>query len=256
NRMRPYEVRRGETDRLFDEWMTLAKADLVSGNYLSYRRNIKEIVRQFDAIPIKDGGKPKVGIVGEILVKYHPVANNFIERLLAEEGAEVVMPSFVDFFLYVAYDAVVKRELLGGSRKDKIFAEVFIQFIEFFRRPMKNALKNSKHFRAPHSIKETARLASRIMSTGNLNGEGWLICGEMVELIENGVKNIVGLSPFACLPNHIILKGCLHNLRESYDNVNVVAIDCDAGSSEVNQENRIKLMMTVAKKILAAKKLR
>ena len=254
NRMRPYEIRRGETDRLFDEWMTLAKADLVSGNYLSYRRNIKEIVRQFDAISIKDGGKPKVGIVGEILVKYHPVANNFIERLLAEEGAEVVMPSFVDFFLYIAYDAIVKRELLGGSRKDKIFAEVFIQFIEFFRRPMKNALKDSKHFRAPHSIKETARLASRIMSTGNLNGEGWLICGEMVELIENGVKNIVGLSPFACLPNHIILKGCLHNLRESYDNVNVVAIDCDAGSSEVNQENRIKLMMTVAKKILAAKK--
>ena len=254
NRMRPYELRRGETDRLFDEWMTLAKADLVSGNYLSYRRNIKEIVRQFDAIPIKDGGKPKVGIVGEILVKYHPVANNFIERLLAEEGAEVVMPSFVDFFLYVAYDAIVKRELLGGSRKDKIFAEVFIQFIEFFRRPMKNALKDSKHFHAPHSIKETARLASRIMSTGNLNGEGWLICGEMVELIENGVKNIVGLSPFACLPNHIILKGCLHNLRESYDNVNVVAIDCDAGASLTNQENRIKLMMSVAKKILAAKK--
>ena len=254
NRMRPYEIRRGETDRLFDEWMTLAKADLVSGNYLSYRRNIKEIVRQFDAIPIKDGGKPKVGIVGEILVKYHPVANNFIERLLAEEGAEVVMPSFVDFFLYVAYDAIVKRELLGGSRKDKIFAEVFIQFIEFFRRPMKNALKDSKHFHAPHSIKETARLASRIMSTGNLNGEGWLICGEMVELIENGVKNIVGLSPFACLPNHIILKGCLHNLRESYDNVNVVAIDCDAGASLTNQENRIKLMMSVAKKILAAKK--
>ncbi|MBQ4495454.1 MAG: 2-hydroxyacyl-CoA dehydratase, partial [Selenomonadaceae bacterium] len=181
NRMRPYEIRRGETDRLFDEWMTLAKADLVSGNYLSYRRNIKEIVRQFDAIPIKDGGKPKVGIVGEILVKYHPVANNFIERLLAEEGAEVVMPSFVDFFLYVAYDAIVKRELLGGSRKDKIFAEVFIQFIEFFRRPMKNALKDSKHFHAPHSIKETARLARRIRSTGNLNGEGWLICGERVE---------------------------------------------------------------------------
>ncbi|MBR6713689.1 MAG: 2-hydroxyacyl-CoA dehydratase [Selenomonadaceae bacterium] len=254
NRMRPYEIRRGETDRLFDEWMTLAKADLVSGNYLSYRRNIKEIVRQFDAIPIKDGGKPKVGIVGEILVKYHPVANNFIERLLAEEGAEVVMPSFVDFFLYVAYDAIVKRELLGGSRKDKIFAEVFIQFIEFFRRPMKNALKDSKHFRAPHSIKKTARLASRIMSTGNLNGEGWLICGEMVELIENGVKNIVGLSPFACLPNHIILKGCLHNLRESYDNVNVVAIDCDAGASLTNQENRIKLMMSVAKKLLEVRR--
>ncbi len=256
NRMRPYELKRGETDKLFEEWMTLAKADLIDGNYLSYRRNIKEIVRQFDAIPIDENlRKPKVGIVGEILVKYHPVANNFIERVLADEGAEVIPPDFVDFFLYCAYDAIVKRELLGGTRKEKFFAEIFIQFIEFFRRPMKNALKDSKHFRAPHDIKETARLASKFLSNGNLNGEGWLICGEMVALIENGVKNIVGLSPFACLPNHIILKGTLHALRENFDNVNVVAIDCDAGSSEVNQLNRIKLMMTVAKKILPAQKM-
>ena len=257
NRMRPYEIHRGETDRLFAEWMTLAKADLVDGNYLSYRRNVKEIVRQFDAIPIDETLiKPKIGIVGEILVKYHPVANNFIERLLADEGTEVIMPSFVDFFLYCAHDAIVERELLGGSRKDKIFAELFIKFIEFFRLPMKNALKDSKHFRAPHDIKHTAKLASKFLSNGNLNGEGWLICGEMVELIESGVKNIVGLSPFACLPNHIILKGTLHALRENYDNVNIVAIDCDAGSSEVNQVNRIKLMTTLAKKILAKKKFR
>ena len=254
NRMRPYEINRGETDKLFAEWMILAKNDLQNGNYFSYRRNIKEIVRQFDAIPIQDVIKPKVGIVGEILVKYHPVANNFIERLLADEGTEVIMPSFVDFFLYCAHDAIVKRELLGGSRKDKIFAEIFIKFIEFFRLPMKNALKNSKNFRAPHDIKETARLASKFLSNGNLNGEGWLICGEMVELIEGGVKNIVGLSPFACLPNHIILKGTLHALRENFDNVNVVAIDCDAGSSEVNQLNRIKLMLTIAKKLLPRRK--
>lgn len=257
NRMRPYELRRGETDRLFAEWMTLAKADLVNGNYLTYRRNVKELVRQFDAIPIDENLiKPKVGIVGEILVKYHPVANNFIERVLADEGAEIIMPSFVDFFLYCAHDAIVKHELLGGSQKDRIFAELFIKFIEFFRTPMKNALKDSKHFRPPHSIKNTARLASRILSNGNLNGEGWLLTGEMVELIESGVKNIVGLSPFACLPNHIILKGTLHALRENFENVNVIAIDCDAGSSEVNQLNRIKLMMTVAKKILARKNFR
>ena len=253
NKMRPYEINRGETDKLFAEWMIAAKNDLQSGNYLSYRRNIKEIVRQFDAIPISNEIKPKVGIVGEILVKYHPVANNFLEKVLHDEGAEVVMPDFVDFFLYCAYDSIVKRELLGGSRKDKIFAEIFIKFIEFFRLPMKNALKNSKNFNAPHDIKETARLASKFISNGNLNGEGWLICGEMVKLIDDGVKNIVGLSPFACLPNHIILKGVLHNLRESYDNVNVVAIDCDAGSSEVNQLNRIKLMLTIAKKLLRAR---
>ena len=254
NKMRPYEINRGDTDNLFAEWMIAAKNDLQNGNYFSYRKNIKEIVRQFDAIPISNEIKPKVGIVGEILVKYHPVANNFIERLLADEGAEVIMPDFVDFFLYCAYDSIVKRELLGGSRKDKIFAEIFIKFIEFFRLPMKNALKSSKNFKAPHDIKETARLASKFISNGNLNGEGWLICGEMVKLIDDGVKNIVGLSPFACLPNHIILKGVLHNLRESYDNVNVVAIDCDAGSSEVNQLNRIKLMLTIAKKLLPTRR--
>ena len=255
NRMRPYELRRGETDRLFEEWMTLAKADLVNGNYLTYRRNVKELVKQFDAIPIDENlRKPRVGIVGEILVKYHPVANNFIERLLADEGAEVIMPDFVDFFLYVAYDSIVKRELLGGTRRDKLAAEIFIQFIEFFRRPMKNALKDSKHFRAPHSIKHTAELASRFVSTGNMSGEGWLICGEMVALIEDEIKNIVCLSPFACLPNHIIAKGVMHTLRENFDHVNVTAIDCDAGSSEVNQLNRIKLMMTVAKKFLPARR--
>ncbi len=251
NRMRPYEIHRGETDNLFAECMTLAKNDLLNGNYLSYRRNVREIVRKFDAIAIDETiRKPRVGIVGEILVKYHPVANNFIEKILHDEGAEVVMPDFVDFFLYVAYDSIVKRELLNGSRKDKLFAEIFIQFIEFFRRPMKNALKDSKHFRAPHAIKHTAELASRFVSNGNLAGEGWLICGEMVALIEEDIRNIICLSPFACLPNHIIAKGVMHTLRENFDNVNVTAIDCDAGSSEVNQLNRIKLMLSVAKKFL------
>ncbi len=250
NRMRPYEIRRGETDKLFAEWMTIAKADLIDGNYFSYRRNIAEIVRQFDAIPINDVAKPKVGIVGEILVKYHPVANNYLERILAEEGAEVVMPDFVDFFLYIAHDAIVKRELLGGSRKEEFFAEIFIKLIEFFRLPMKNALKNSEHFRAPHSIKDTARLASRFVSTGNLNGEGWFLTGEMVKLIEEGVENVVCLQPFACLPNHLTGKGVMHALRQHFERANIVAIDCEAGSSEVNQLNRIKLMLTIAKKLL------
>ncbi|MBR4384821.1 MAG: 2-hydroxyacyl-CoA dehydratase, partial [Selenomonadaceae bacterium] len=254
NRMRPYEIRRGETDRLFAEWMTLAKADLIDGNYLSFRRNVREIVKQFDAIPIDENLiKPRVGIVGEILVKYHPVANNFIEKLLHDEGAEVIAPDFVDFFLYVTYDAIVRRELLGGNYRDKIFAEMFIGLVEFFRRPMANALRESKHFRAPHSIKETARQASRFVSLGNLAGEGWLICGEMVALIEEDVKNIVCLSPWACLPNVITAKGVMHALRENFENVNVVAIDCDAGISVTNQENRIKLMLSMAKKLLAAK---
>ena len=254
NRMRPYEIHAGETDRLFDEWMTVAKSDLVKGNYLTFRRNVKEIVRQFDAIQIDETiERPKVGIVGEILVKYHPVANNQLEKVLAAEGAEVVMPDFVDFFLYTAYDSISRRKILEGSRKDKFFGELFIKFIEFFRHPMKKALKKSRHFRAPYSIKETAKLASRHVSTGNMAGEGWFLTGEMVKLIEEGVENIVCLQPFGCLPNHITGKGVMHNLRESYERANIVAIDCDAGSSEVNQLNRIKLMLAVAKKELAKK---
>ncbi len=251
NRMRPYEIRKGETDRLFEEFMTVAKSDLVTGNYLTFRKNIREIVRQFDSIEIDENlKKPKVGIVGEILVKYHPVANNHLEKVLAAEGAEVVMPDFTDFFLYTAYDAIVQNKLLGGEFKNKLFAEMFIQLIEFFRRPMKKALQKSKHFRAPYSIKETARLAGRHVSTGNMAGEGWFLTGEMVKLIEEGIDNIVCLQPFGCLPNHITGKGVMHNLRESYENANIVAIDCDAGASEVNQLNRIKLMLAVAKKIL------
>lgn len=252
NRMRPYELRRGETDRLFEDCMTIARADLLNGNFLTFRRNVKNFVAQFDAIPIDETlEKPKVGIVGEILVKYHPFANNQLEKILAAEGAEVVMPDLVDFFLYSAYDEIARQKLLGGSRKNKIFGEMFIQLIEFFRRPMKNALHNSKHFRAPYSIKETARLAARHVSVGNMAGEGWFLTGEMVKLIEEGVENIVCLQPFGCLPNHITGKGVMHNLRESYSGANVVAIDCDAGSSEVNQLNRIKLMLAVAKKSLA-----
>lgn len=254
NRMRPYEVRCGETDNLFAEWMISAKNDLVNGNYFSYRKNIKEIVRQFDAIPISEEIKPRVGIVGEILVKYHPIANNHLEKVLADEGAEVIMPDFVDFFLYIAYDSIVKRELLAGSRRDMLFAELFIKFIEFFRLPMKNALKNSKHFKAPHSIKEIAQMASKFVSTGNLSGEGWFLTGEMVKLIADGVENVVCLQPFACLPNHLTGKGVMHALRQHFERANIVAIDCEAGSSEVNQLNRIKLMFSIAKKLLPTRK--
>ena len=253
NRMQPYEVRRGTTQQLFDECMVTAKNDLISGNYLSFRRNIKAFVKQFDAIEINENlRKPKVGIVGEILVKYHPVANNHLEQVLMNEGAEVVMPDFVDFFLYIAYDSITKRKLLDGSRKDRIFSEIFIQLIEFFRRPMKSALSKSKHFRTPYSIKKTAELASRHVSCGNMAGEGWFLTGEMVKLIEEGINNVICLQPFGCLPNHITGKGVMHELRSTYDGANIVAIDCDAGSSEVNQLNRIKLMLSVAKEQIKA----
>ena len=248
NRMMPYEVTRGSVQALYEKWMNRCKGDLVKGNYFSFRRNVRNIVKDFDRIPIRESEwKPKVGIVGEILVKYHPVANNDIEKVLMQEGAEVVMPDFVDFFLYAAYDAVASRRLLDGTYKDKFFSRIFIQVIEFFRHPMRKALESSRHFRAPHTIDYIAKLAERHVSLGNMAGEGWFLTGEMVKLIEEGILNVVCLQPFGCLPNHITGKGVLHQLRTSYKGTNIVAIDCDAGSSEVNQLNRLKLMLAVAK---------
>jgi len=248
NRMMPYELEEGATQALFDLWMARAKEELVHGSYFKFKRRVKDIVRAFDKLPIDEHmWKPKVGIVGEILVKYHPVANNDLEKVLMEEGAEVVMPEFCDFFLYSAYDSVSKHKLLAGSYKNQFFGRMFIKIIEFFRGPMRSALKKSRHFRPPHTIDETAKLASRHVSLGNMAGEGWFLTGEMVKLIAEGVPNVVCLQPFGCLPNHITGKGVMHELRKSYKEANITAIDCDAGSSEVNQLNRIKLMLAVAK---------
>ena len=248
NRMLPYELQKGETMRLYRKWMDICKDVVRDGGYFKFQRTVKQIIKEFDNIPIDETmWKPKVGIVGEILAKYHPVANNHIEKVLIEEGAEVVMPDFVDFFLYSAYDPIVKHRLLDGEKKAGFFGRMFINIINFYRGTMRKAMKRSRHFRAPHKIDETARLAERHVSLGNMAGEGWFLTGEMVKLIDEGVPNVVCLQPFGCLPNHITGKGVMHELRESYKGANITAIDCDAGSSEVNQLNRLKLMLSVAK---------
>jgi predicted CoA-substrate-specific enzyme activase len=248
NRMMPYELEKGSTQKLYRKWMERCREDLNDGSYFSFARNIREIVREFDELPIDESlKKPKVGIVGEILVKYHPVANNHLEDTLMQEGAEVVMPDFVDFFLYLASDRIVKHDLLSGSLKEKMASELFITFMELYRRPVKKALEASRHFKPGEGIRATAKMAERHVSLGNMAGEGWFLTGEMVKLIESNVKNIVCLQPFGCLPNHIVGKGVLHDLRTHYRGANIVAIDCEAGASEVNQLNRLKLMLTVAK---------
>ncbi len=248
NRMMPYEVEEGSAEKLYDVWMERCNAEVQHGSYNKFRKNIKKIVEEFDALPIhEDVVKPRVGVVGEILVKYHPVANNNLEKVLMEEGAEVVMPNLVDFFMYSAYDSIVKHDLLDGSLKAKLGGELFINIINIFRHPMVKAMSKSKHFHAPYSIKRIAELAERHVSLGNMAGEGWFLTGEMVKLIDEGVKNIVCLQPFGCLPNHITGKGVIHELRNAYQDVNIVPLDCDAGASEVNQLNRLKLMLSVAK---------
>ena len=248
NRVKPYEKVPGSTERLYEKWMARCQDEIVHGNYFRYQTTIRSIVEEFDHLPIhEDIWKPRVGIVGEILVKYHPIANNRLEEFLASEGAEVIMPDLLNFMEYMAFDAIVKHKLLDGSYWDKLKAEIAIQVMEFFRRPAVKALAKSRRFTPPANIKELAKLASQQVSLGNMAGEGWFLTGEMMELAESGIYNVVCLQPFGCLPNHITGKGVMHALRQRYPDSNMIALDCDAGTSEVNQENRIKLMLSVAK---------
>ncbi len=253
HRVRPYEKVPGSADRLYGYWVERCEQALRHGGKKIFRENIRAIVRDFDSLEIVPASKPRVGIVGEILVNYHPFANNNLVALLESEGAEAVVPDLMDFILYCAYDRQVNYELLAGGFGDMVAGRLFIKAIEWYRDSMRKALQASARFAAPLSIGETARRAAQHLSLGNVTGEGWLLTGKMVELIDSGVSNIVCLQPFACLPNQITGKGMIKELRRCYPEANIVPIDYDPGASEVNQLNRIKLMLSVARDKLARK---
>lgn len=249
-RVRPYEKVIGSANLLYDKWVEKCKKIIREGNFKLARKYVYEIVEEFDNFQILDVKKPRVGVVGEILVKYHPTANNDIVGVLESEGAEAVVPDLMDFFLYCAYDETFKYKYLSGTLKSKIISDAVIWYIDHLRKDMKKALRNSKRFEAPSTIRKLAQGAEPILSIGNQTGEGWFLTAEMVELIKSGVKNIVCTQPFACLPNHVTGKGVIKELRRRYKRANIVAVDYDPGASEVNQINRIKLMLAVAFKNL------
>ena len=198
----------------------------------------------------EDLKKPKVGIVGEILVKFSPAANNHLVELLEQEGAEAVMPDLLDFLLYCFYNQIYKAKNLGTSKKAATFCSLGINMINMLRKSAAKTFQNSKHFTPLAHIKELVHYAEPIVSIGNQTGEGWFLTGEMIELIQSGTPNIVCAQPFGCLPNHVVGKGVIKALRHRYPQSNIVAIDYDPGASEVNQLNRIKLMLSTAKKRL------
>jgi len=247
-RTRPYEKKNGSVNELLERWVEKCHKIVESGNFLKYKQAIKDIVSDFDNLELnEDIRKPKVGIVGEILVKFHPNANNDIFSLLEEEGTEVVVPDLLDFFSYSSLNGVIKYdELLTGSRKSKAVNGMAVNVIDLYKKPSVDAFKNSKRFTTPANIKEIALKAKNFLSLANQSGEGWFLTGEMVELLDSGVDNILCLQPFACLPNHITGKGMIKKLKHAYPLSNIVPIDFDAGISEVNQINRIKLMLTNA----------
>ena len=217
---------------------------------MEFGRNIRGIIRDFDALPLRDVRKPRVGIVGEILVKFSPLANNHIVELLESEGAEAVMPDLMDFLLYCFYNSNFKSKHLGAKKTTTYLCNAGIALLEYFRRTARKELEASKHFTPPAAIDELARMAQGFVSLGNQTGEGWFLTGEMLELIHSGVENIICTQPFGCLPNHIVGKGVIKELRRHYPQSNIIAVDYDPGASEVNQLNRIKLMLATAQKNL------
>ncbi|MGL6202209.1 MAG: acyl-CoA dehydratase activase-related protein [Lachnospiraceae bacterium] len=251
-RVRPYEAVPGSANEMHEKWKKIC-TEFVSNGYPSrrkFKKLCREIIADFDNLPMLDIQKPRVGVVGEILVKFLPAANNFLVDLLEREGAEAVVPDLLDFFLYSFYNSNFKASHLGMKKSSATKANIGIKALEWFRRPATEAFKASKHFDPPSQIEDLANMASEIVSIGNQTGEGWFLTGEMLELIHSGASNIVCTQPFACLPNHVVGKGVIKELRRRHPLANIVAIDYDPGASEVNQLNRIKLMLSTANKNL------
>ncbi|WP_290771036.1 2-hydroxyacyl-CoA dehydratase [Anaerofustis sp.] len=253
-RMRPYEVVKGSADMLHKKWEAKCIRDLSAPKVSKkvFNENIRNIIREFDELPITNEVKPRVGIVGEILVKFLPGANNHLVDLLEEEGAEAVMPDLLDFLLYCFYNSNFKSEKLGMKKMSAKVANLGISFIETYRKVYKEECERSVHFHSPDRINKLAYYASDVVSIGNQTGEGWFLTGEILELIKSGVNNIVCTQPFGCLPNHVVGKGVIKKIRKMYPLSNIVAIDYDPGASEVNQLNRIKLMLSQANMNLKA----
>ena len=248
-RTRPYELVEGSANALHAKWERICIDAILGRDKRSYAQICRAIVADFDALPLNESvRKPRVGIVGEILVKYMPLANNHLVELLEREGAEAVVPDFIDFFAMFLYDKKYKAEFLGRHWINAVVGKVGVDALEALRRPAVEALKKSKRFSAPLRIEQIAEPTKQFLSVGNQYGEGWFLCGEMVELLNEGIENIVCIQPFACLPNHVMGKGVIKSLKAAYPNANIAAVDYDPGASEVNQLNRIKLMLAAAKK--------
>ena len=254
---RAYEKNKGETQALFDKWMEKCKEILKNGNSKEFKQSIYDIVNDFEKIELDTSiEKPKVGIVGEVLIKYHPFGNNFVADLLEKEGAEVVLPDFMGFIKFMATHKVTFNSLLRTNPIVAKISKAAISLIDILEKDSKEALgKSKKDYLPPCNIWHLENTVKDILSIGNQTGEGWFLTAEMIEYIEHGIPNIICVQPFACLPNHVVGKGVIKTIREKYPNANISPVDYDPGASESNQTNRIKLLMTVAKDNLKREKL-
>ncbi|MCL2633239.1 MAG: 2-hydroxyacyl-CoA dehydratase [Oscillospiraceae bacterium] len=244
-RVRPYELEKGSANALYEKWNELLKPQIKSLNRSRFKKNVKAIVEDFNNLPVLEIEKPRVGIVGEVLVKYHPVANNYVVDLVEQEGAEAVVPGFLSFMGFMCDHANSRHEFLTVSKKRWFISNKVIDLFEYMQKPVAEAIEGTKFGHHMH-FRDVRKLVDGIVSTGNIAGEGWFLTAEMIELMHDGVNNIICMQPFACLPNHIIGKGVIGELKRRNTQSNIVAIDYDPGASEVNQINRIRLMLAQA----------
>ena len=254
-RCRPYEATPGAANQLFEQFMDRARKLAPAFNRRNFTKLSREAIRAFDTMPlVGEGTKPRVGVVGEILVKFHPTANNHVVDVIEAEGCEAVVPGLLDFFLYSMSNATVQKNELGSSAVTRAGMDAAIGMVDWMRKPVEEMLEQSERFERPEPISVMAQKATQVLSLCNNMGEGWLLTAEMLDLIDHGAPNIICTQPFACLPNHVVGKAVIKELRRRHPESNIVAVDYDPGASEVNQLNRIKLMISVAKENLRAGK--
>ena len=246
---RAYEINKGESDELYNKWMEKSKKLLTKCTHKEFKQAIYDMVNDFEKIPFDDSiKKPRVGVVGEVLIKYHPFGNNFVADLLEKEGAEVVLPDFMGFIKFMATHKITFNKLLNTNKTSAKIMKMAIKLIDIFEKDLRIALsKSKKDYLMPCNIWHLENQVKDILSIGNQTGEGWFLTAEMIEYIENDIPNIVCVQPFACLPNHVVGKGVIKTIRSKYPMANITPVDYDPGASETNQTNRIKLLMTVAK---------
>ena len=254
-RTRPYEAEEGAANELFEDFMERARRLAPTFTRRSFTKLSREAITAFDTLPLTgEGSKPRVGVVGEILVKFHPTANNHVVDVIEAEGCEAVVPGLLDFFLYSMSNAQVQKDELGSSAAARASMDAAIGLVDWMRKPVDEMLEKSDRFERPEPISAMQDKARQILSLCNNMGEGWLLTAEMLDLIDHGAPNIICTQPFACLPNHVVGKAVIKELRRLHPESNIVAVDYDPGASEVNQLNRIKLMISVAKENMRAGK--
>ena len=252
NQVRPYEVQEGQTDALVQTWQNKLVDTFQHGKGMSrgqMKKIFPQICQDFAAIEVAGEPKIRVGVVGEIYVKFSSLGNNNLERFLLKEGAEPVVPGLTDFIIFKIYNREVDVDIYGGSAVKRAVCRFFKHYVEKCQQDMIDALKSSGRFRAPGTFADLHRLVQGYLGDGCKMGEGWLLTAEMLELIHSGTGNIVCAQPFGCLPNHIVGKGMIRKLKDDHPGSNVVAIDYDPSATKINQENRIKLMLANAVRI-------